>query len=216
MADNGFITLHWNAEDLTGRRFGRLVAVGPLGRKNGSVVWLCRCDCGRDAEVKSWNLKTGITSSCGCLQREVTSARSKTHGLRHTPEYNVWNAIRNRTSNAKCSCFGRYGGRGIRISPEWFESFEVFIRDMGPRPSSKHSVERRNNDGDYEAGNCFWATGDVQRRNTRRSRFIEYDGQRLNLVDAAQKYGIAVRTLWYRLNAGWPVEKALLTPVKSL
>jgi hypothetical protein len=214
MADNAFITLHWNAEDLAGKHFGRLLTIGPLKSKNGSVVWLCQCDCGSHAKVKSWDLKSGITKSCGCLRRELGRAR-KTHGAVQTSEYRIWNAIKQRCSNPNVKCFPRYGGRGIKMCPEWSASFEAFIRDMGPRPSALHSVERKENSGNYDASNCYWATSDVQCRNTRRSRFVEFNGERLNLVDASSKYGLAMRTLWYRLKAGWSVEQSLLTPVKK-
>ena len=215
MADDEFITLHWNAKDIRGRRFGRLVTLGPLKSKNGSVVWLCQCDCGNTAKVKSSFLVEGVTQSCGCIRRE-RGALNKTHGMRHTPEYNVWNAIKHRCNNPNTKCFESYGGRGIKMCDRWLSSFENFIEDMGRRPTPKHSVERSDNNGNYEPTNCYWATAEVQRRNTRRSRIIEFRGERLNLVDAAKKYNLEVRTLWHRLKIGWPVEKALLTPVKSL
>lgn len=215
MANHKFITIAKNAKDLTGKRFGYLTALGPIGRKRESISWLCRCDCGSETIIASYDLRSGHTKSCGCFRVQATLSRNVTHGASRTSEYEIWCSMKKRCSNPNAKFYERYGGRGIKICQAWQDSFGCFLRDMGPRPSPKHSVERINNDGDYEPLNCCWATSAVQARNTKRSRFLELNGVRMNLVDVARIYGIAPSVLSSRLNKGWPAERALSMPTKT-
>ncbi len=120
---------------------------------DGRERWVCRCSCGKVTSVLYKNLISHNTKSCGCRVSEVTTIRNQTHQLSNVPEYNIWNTMRNRCHNPNAVGYQRYGGRGIKVAPDWYRSFEVFYSDMGPRPSPEHSLDRRDNEGNYEPGN---------------------------------------------------------------
>ena len=153
--------------DLTGKQFDRLTVIEIAGRDNrGEVLWKCICVCGNEKITTSSRLRTLQTKSCGCIQKEMASNMFTTHGNTKHPDYYIWLGIKLRCENKNDTGYSYYGGRGIKV--EW-ESFEEFIRDMGPRPSLEHSVERREVDGNYCRSNCYWATKTEQMRNTRRT-----------------------------------------------
>lgn len=204
-------------KDLAGRRFGKLVAL-ELRQDPGNVrKWLCQCDCGKQTIVRQGNLRDrGGTESCGCLAFDAIARRPKRPKMQKPPEYNVWSAMIARCSNPKCNQFHNYGGRGIHVDPSWQGKggFANFIRDLGPRPTNKHSIERKDNDGPYCPGNCVWATRGEQSRNTRRTRHLTFQGRTMPLTDWASELGMKPVTLLQRLNrSGWTVERALSTPV---
>jgi hypothetical protein len=158
------------AVDLTGQTFGRLTAVAPTVNRSrcGSVIWICRCACGSNTEVRGRHLKSGNTMSCGCLNAEATLTRATKHGLSKTPEYRVWAYMIQRCHNPNHQSFPYYGGRGISVCPEWQDGFEPFYAHAGPRPSPKHTLDRYpDNDGDYTPGNVRWATRKEQAANKR-------------------------------------------------
>lgn len=206
-------------KDIEGQRFGRLVAVRFLRlqrRANGfrTAFWLCRCQCGNTTEVDGNKLRNGHTQSCGCLQKERTSAHRKTHGMSHTATYQVWCGMIKRCENPRSKGFSNYGGRGIKVCERWRNSFEAFLKDMGPRPSSRHSIDRINSDGDYEPGNCRWATAKQQARNLRTNRLLTCRGQSKTLAEWAEERRIHSSTITRRIDfCGWSEEEAILTPV---
>lgn len=152
--------------DKTNQRFGRLIAMKWQSKKG----YQCRCDCGNELWVKSSGLGKD-THSCGCLYKDTRRSSSATHGKSRTsPEFWVWVAMRQRCSNPQMKCFKNYGGRGITVCKRWEDSFANFYEDMGPRPSKYLSIERINNDGNYEPDNCKWATRVEQNNNTRRNK----------------------------------------------
>jgi hypothetical protein len=154
--------------DLTDMRFGRLTALARDYSKSGHAFWRCRCDCGKDAIVASVSLRNGNTRSCGCLQREVTVARSTTHGLSGTPTYYSWINMIRRTTHENDPRYPGWGGRGIKVCDRWRE-YPNFLADMGERPPGT-TLERVDNDGDYKKENCTWATPLQQFQNTRLQR----------------------------------------------
>jgi hypothetical protein len=154
------------AEDLSGRRFGMLVAKSLSHMSsNGTAKWLCECDCGSTKVVFSTVLRRG-TSCCGCQTSKRISVARTTHGLTLTPTYRSWRAMKARCRNPKSPDFDWYGGRGILVCDRWFDSFEAFLDDMGEHPPGL-TLDRSDNSGDYEPDNCVWSTAKEQTNNKR-------------------------------------------------
>ena len=153
---------------LKGQRFGRLMVIEESGRAaEGTVLWICKCECGNFTIVRGRSLKKGNTKSCGCLRKDTVRKRSITHGLRKHPLYPVWNDMLHRCYNEKSKGYRNYGGRGIKVCDKWRNSVKNFIEDMYPSFKSGLSIDRVNNDGNYESDNCRWATQSQQNLNKR-------------------------------------------------
>lgn len=204
--------------DLAGRRFGRWT-VEELGKLvGGRRYWLCACDCGVRKQVKGDHLNSGASTSCGCWKKDRASAQTIHGGNRRgarTPEYASWAAMVARCTNEKDRLFKYYGARGIKVCARWRNSFQAFLEDLGQRPEGM-TLERVDNDGDYEPGNVKWATRTEQARNKRSSRRISWRGTTRVLVEWAEVLGIPYKTLHSRLNKyGWSVDRAFSTPYGS-
>jgi len=159
--------MHGNVKDILGKRFSRLTVIARAGSDNGgSAKWLCKCVCGMKRIIYSHSLVSGKTKSCGCLSKEVTGAMNRSHEMYGTPVWRSWQSMKSRCNNKKLKSYKDYGGRGITFCTRW-DKFENFIADMGPRPSLNYSIDRIDNDGNYEPSNCRWATRQQQTRNKR-------------------------------------------------
>lgn len=213
-----YITLPYRSKDISGQRFGRLVVLGPV-RQNARrcVVWRCRCDCGEYTEATSSSLRSGHTSSCGCLRLERSLAAVKTHGMTETRLYYSWTAILARCFRPGAKGYPDYGGRGITVCDEWrqdFQAFHDYVTRLPNYRSEGATLDRIDNDGNYEPGNVRWAERRVQARNTRRNVMLTHDGRTQCMSDWADELGIHRETLRRRFALGWSVEQALTTPVQ--
>jgi hypothetical protein len=192
--------------DISGQRFGRLTVLRRApGLPRWKGKWLCRCDCGTEKLVWAPHMKAGATASCGCLHREQVarlSAAKVTHGMTQSTEYGIWGGMLDRCANPRSGGYARYGGRGIVVCERW-HSFENFFADMGERPSKRHSLDRIDNEGNYEPGNCRWTTSAVQSRNRRDNALYSYGGRTMALCDWADESGLNRQTVYWRFRKGW-------------
>lgn len=192
------------AYDLKGKRFHSLVVIDRCNVKSpsGKTQWVCECDCGACLNVVTQHLVSGNTKTCGCGKIERAreqGTKNKKHGLTKTVEYKTWVGIKQRCLNPRSSSFSTYGGRGISVCDRWITSFELFLKDMGMRPSPEHSIDRKDPDGDYEPDNCHWATAEEQANNRRRNKKYEIDGKTLTIAQISREYCIPTATLYSRL-----------------
>lgn len=200
------------AVDISGVRFGRLIAIRPNGfdvqPSRNHIKWLCQCDCGSVIDARLNTLRSSNLQSCGCIKKSAT--HKVTHGMTGSPEYMAWAHLKARCCNKNSADYKLYGARGIKVSALWIESFESFYKDMGPRPSVGMSIDRIDANGDYEKGNCRWADDHTQSRNKRNNVFFNFNGKNMCQSDWAKHLGIGVPTLIQRLRT-WTLEKSLST-----
>lgn len=197
--------------DVAGQTFGSLTALTHLGQG----VWSWSCACGRaDYQAKATDVMrpAARNRSCGCTRSASQSAGKTTHGRAYTVEYRAWKMMIARCTQPCVENYPNYGGRGIKVCEAWREDFMVFFRDMGPRPSPQHSVDRKNSDGNYEPDNCKWSTDGEQRRNKRTNVNLTFGGETKVLQDWAKITGLTRECIRTRLALGWPVERALTEP----
>jgi hypothetical protein len=208
-------------KDLTGRRFGRLVAIKSEKTRTGRGGWRCKCDCGAENVVTTGNLIKGNSTSCGCLRNEQSADRKRKHGMCGSQKYRAWRNMISRCTIPSATHYPRYGGRGITVCRRWRESIVDFYADMGPKPTPKHTIDRIDNDGNYSCGkcedcianswplNCRWATQKEQRRNTSSFQLLEIAGESKCLTDWCAQYNVNLRTAACRLSHGRSIEQAL-------
>lgn len=195
-------------KDLTGQTFGRLIVIKPIGQKRYNYVWECECNCGKTVHVLGARLCSGKTSSCGCLKQELFLRRSTTHGKSRSRTYHIWIGMKNRCFNKKVIAFPRYGGRGITVCDHWMK-YEHFVEDMGEAPDGM-AIDRINNDGNYEPGNCRWTTMLVQARNSSKNTLITAFGETHCASEWAEKFGLNGSTILHRIRRlNWSPEKAM-------
>lgn len=209
-----------------GTRYGRLTILRHDPVKAGQS-WrvICACDCGAEHTALISNIRGGLTRSCGCLALELTSERTRTHGLTGTPIWRTWASMRARCECETATHFDRYGGRGITVCARWRDSVAAFAGDMGSRPNGR-SIDRIDNDGGYWCGkaecpecgplgrapNCRWATDLEQARNTSRTVRVEVDGQLVSTAELRIKHGITRQAFESRVRSGWTPLRAATTP----
>jgi hypothetical protein len=201
-------------ESMLGRRFGRRVVTARAD--DGRDRWAVRCDCGNEGVARGSHLRGGKSDSCGCLKIERARAARMTHGatVNHgkAPEYDVWSGMLQRCTNPRDDAYANYGGRGITVCDRWRNDFAAFLEDMGPRPSPQHSIDRRDNDGNYEPGNCRWATRMEQASNRRNSLRIPVGAETLTAAQWEARAGLKPGTVSHRLINGWLPVDAVSTP----
>lgn len=168
--------------------------------KGGKKYGLFRCRCGNEWEAIIYNVNSGNTTNCGCVRKIKVGQINKKHGMANQcSEYTIWKDIHKRCNNINYKQYHDYGGRGIKVCQLWEYSFEDFLKDIGPRPSKKHSVHRIDNDGDYCPNNCRWATQKEQCRSKRDNVMITYNGVTKCISEWAEFLGFDQRTLHARL-----------------
>ena len=172
-----------------------LTVIKELPKIGKDVKWLCECKCGNKSYVTTDHLRSGHSKSCGCYKKIATLISKRTHGLSRNPIYNIWGLMITRCYNTKSEAYKHYGERGITVCDEWINSFETFYKDMGDRPTTKHSIERKNNNKGYFKDNCYWATKLQQIRNRRSSLFINYNGKEIALIDFAKMVNKKYKTV---------------------
>lgn len=195
--------------DLTGQRFGRWTVLKCVGSTKQGTVWLCQCDCGTVREVTSKSLRGNVSNSCGCLHKEIVSSISRgnttrqTHDMSRTRLYRIWVNMKYRCSPTCAERYYKlYYGRGIRVCAEWqdFETFAKWALNNGY--SDELTIDRINNDGNYEPTNCRWVGMDVQANNTRNVKTITYKGKTLTLAQWERELNISSGYLSSRLRKG--------------
>lgn len=214
----------YNFDDLTGKKFGRLLVnqryIDKIKDFKYKTKWFCVCDCGNKIIVNSSNLKNGNTKSCGCLQKERTSAARKIHGMSNKRFYNIWSNIKLRCTNKNHSLYGRYGGRGITVCKEWrnfnnfyndmYESYLKHCNDFGEKETT---IDRINNDLNYTKNNCKWSNKLEQENNKSTSRYVEYNDNIYTLSNLCRKYNVPYKLIHKRLTLGWTIDDAINVPM---
>lgn len=191
-------------KNIIGRTFGRLTVssyLGPASPTSRNSKWSCACSCGNTFVAYGHHLRSGATKSCGCLEKELRAQVHITHGMTYSREYASWCAAKNRCFNPSAEGFKYYGGRGITMAPCWADSFQQFLKDMGPRPKGT-SLNRINNDGNYEPDNAEWSTAIEQARNTRKNATYSNGQETITLSEWAERTGIPYSTLRSRHRKG--------------
>lgn len=204
-------------KDRTGVKYSRLTVIREVEPKNGEVRWLCRCDCGNEKVLESGQLASGKSKSCGCLMLEIR-AKGVAGGGENHPLFRTWRGIKYRCENPGDKSYQRYGGRGIQVCERWSKTggLRNFIEDMGPKPSPRHSIDRIDNNGNYEPGNCRWASSEEQDNNRRDNIWIEYNGERHTAAQWERIIGLRRKSIYGRLKNGWPLERVLKPSTKKI
>jgi hypothetical protein len=192
-----------------GQRYASLTVVGEAGRTAASkVLWRCKCDCGEERLVVGSSLLDGRSKTCGCSR--------SSHGMRSTSIYAVFRAMQQRCYSKKAVGYPHYGGRGITICAEWLadrRTFFAWAKRSGYQEGL--TIDRIDNDGNYEPDNCRWTDVLTQANNKRSNRFVEFCGERKTIAQWARSRGLSTNCLWGRIQNGWPIERALNMPSGS-
>ncbi len=197
--------------DLTGARFGRLIAGERVPSSDNVSWWSCRCDCGKACRVRANTLlRKNATRSCGCLHEETLASgkNGRTHGRSRTPAHISWQSMLTRCGNPNARSFSKYGALGIRVCERWATSFEAFLLDMGERPAGT-SIDRIDPRGGYEPGNCRWATMLEQGTNKRRHVLVEHEGRTQTVSQWAREFSVSPYGIYPRIRRGIPFAEAL-------
>ena len=197
-----------------GTTYGRLTTTGQEMIRSKQFYYEVMCRCGNQKYIAGSSLRNGDSKSCGCLNIELTKKRSITHGLTKSREYKAWAGAKERVSNKNNHNWLNYGGRGIAMDKRWLDSFEVFFdytsTHLGKHPGKGYSLDRIDNDGNYEPGNVRWADQKTQTLNSRHANMITFFGKTMSLKEWSKELDMNYRTLSSRINIyKWPLERAL-------
>lgn len=193
--------------DRTGFKVGSVEVLRFSHLARNGAHWVYRCACGTEKVAAGSDLARGKVLSCGCLVAQRTALRNTKHGLSRSPVYKIWSAMRQRCRSSKW-----YVPKGIKVCPRWLDSFEAFYEDMGPRPSPRHSIDRIDNAGHYEPGNCRWATDHEQMANTDSAVLLSVLGETQPIRGWARITGLGASCIRSRLATGMSPEDTILTP----
>lgn len=197
--------------DITNHKFNRLTAVSFIGMQNNRSLWRCLCECGNIKDVFLSDLRCQKVKSCGCLRKDTIKKLRTSHGLsgNHAQGYGLWVKMKQRCINPLCDDYKDYGGRGIKVYESWIQSFESFINDVGPRPSKHHSIERIDNDGNYEPSNVRWATHLEQSYNRRSSKLLIYNGYTKAMAEWCVLLDLNYYKVRYYVGKGLPLDQII-------
>ncbi len=207
--------------DLSGRRYGKLTVVRRVNSPENhphSPLWECVCDCGKTKFVTSNNLTNGNTNSCGCIKNELMRETMMNRAIYRTDDEkrlnSIWIDMKRRCENANYKDFFNYGGRGISVCCEWhnYDTFKEWALANGYKNGL--SIDRVNVNGDYEPGNCRWATAIEQANNKRNTIYIEYHGRRFTISELSREYNLPYRTVFDRIKRGWSIDDVVKTPIQ--
>lgn len=194
------------AMDIIGEKYGRLTVIAYDGKDGEHVMVKCKCDCGNYIRTRRSRVISGHTKSCGCYRRD----KMFKHGKRNTKLFNRWCLMRRRCNSSNDRFYEDYGGRGIKVCDEWNNSFQQFYDwAMANGYDDSLTIDRIDNDGNYEPSNCRWVTMKVQSNNTRKTRHITYQGKTMTITEWAELTGIARYNICERLKRGWPIGEVL-------
>ena len=195
-----------------GRKYNLLTPIKFFGtdERNNKLYW-CKCDCGNEKIVKTTDLVRGVVKSCGCLAKQALIERCVTHGKTKHPLYSKWHTMKSRCNNSNNASYERYGGRGIKVCDEWENSFQAFYEwAMANGYKEGLSIDRIDNDGNYEPANCRWVTQEEQCNNRRTSHKLTYEGETHTITEWSKITGIKRKIISQRVNnLGWSIERAL-------
>lgn len=197
-------------KEIKGVRFERLVAMERTRNEHGDVAWICQCDCGNTVIVRTADLMSGNTKSCGCYKIDGIKNRRTKHKMSRSPLYGVWNTMKSRCCNPKSEKYKNYGGRGITICDEWLHDFQAFY-DWAIANGYREdlTIDRKDVNGNYCPENCRWATQKEQASNKTNNRMITLEGETRTLQEWCKITGISPSTVIGRTKRGWPIERAL-------
>lgn len=204
--------------ELKDQRFGRLLVIERVAVPGANnAMWKCQCDCGKETIAAAANIGRS-TFSCGCIAKETAAnllrgnTLKQTHGGVGTAEYRCWQLMKRRCYNPSDESYSNYGERGIVVCDQWKNSFENFLADMGKKPSTKHSIDRKDTNGDYTKENCHWATAIQQMRNTRHNVFVEIDGMKKCVSEWCEFLGMKKATIYDQVG----IRKGYVKPFKTV
>lgn len=201
--------------NLIGQKFGFLTVLDGAGKDaKGRLLYRCQCDCGNVTTARAGHITYGQTTSCGCRNGMRSIKASGGHRVTDLPEYGIWRGMVRRCRVPKAKDYSNYGGRGVKVCERWTSGegvatgFLCFLADMGPRPSPQHTLDRTDNDSNYQPGNVTWKLNIDQQQNRRITRRVVADGENMSLADACRKFGISYNRARKRIERGATIQAA--------